>query len=99
MSQYQLTSNTREDLFSILDYISAENPAAANRVETFILESCDLLANTPFAGHLRRDLTDSPFVSGLFHSYPKYLIVYDPASNPLTIIRIVHAARNLARHI
>ena len=99
MSQYQLTSNAREDLFSILNYISAENPAAANRVETFILESCDLLANTPFAGHLRRDLTDRPVRFWAVPRYPNYLIVYDPASNPLTIIRIVHAARDLARHI
>jgi antitoxin ParD1/3/4/toxin ParE1/3/4 len=31
--------------------------------------------------------------------YPNYLIVYDPASKPLSIVRILHAARDLARHL
>jgi len=99
MSQYQLTSNARQDLFSILDYISADNPAAADRVESSILENCDFLAKAPFAGHSRQDLTHRPVRFWAVPRYPNYLIVYDPASNPLTIIRIVHAARDLAKHM
>ena len=99
MSQYQLTSNARQDLFSILDYISADNPAAADRVESSILENCDFLAKAPFTGHSRQDLTHRPVRFWAVPRYPNYLIVYDPASNPLTIIRIVHAARDLAKHM
>src|SRR6187551_3998006 len=99
MNQYQLTFNAKEDLLVILDYISADNPAAADRVEASIFESCDFLAKTPFAGHLRQDLTHRPVRFWAVPRYPNYLIVYDPASNPLTVIRILHAARDAARHL
>lgn len=98
MSQYQLTSLAKEDLFAILDYIAARNPSAADRVEAAILESFDLLASTPLAGHIRPDLTQHPVRFWTVTRFSNYLIVYDPSSNPLTIIRVIHAARDLPRH-
>jgi antitoxin ParD1/3/4 len=99
MSRYQLTSKAKEDLFAILAYIAADNAAAADRVETAILESCDFLASTPNAGHFRRDLTWRPVRFWSVPRFPNYLIVYDPAAKPLTVIRIFHAALDVARQL
>lgn len=47
----------------------------------------------------RTDLTHRPVRFWAVPRYPNYLIVYDPDSNPLTVIRILHAARDAARHL
>ena len=98
MGQYQLTTLAREDLFEILDYVADRNPSASDRLETAILESFDFLASTPFAGHVRPDLPPRPVRFWAVPRFPNYLIVYDPDSTPLTIIRIVHGARDLPQH-
>lgn len=97
MELYQLTVHAKEDLFAILEYISADNSAAADRVEMAILTSFDLLASTPLMGHIRSDLTPRPVRFWSVPRYPNYLIVYDPASKPLTVIRILHGARDVTR--
>ncbi|MGC2162874.1 MAG: type II toxin-antitoxin system RelE/ParE family toxin [Silvibacterium sp.] len=99
MDQYQLTSKAKEDLFAILDYIAADNPAAADRVEAAMLESCNFLASTPHAGHIRLDLTTRPVRFWCLPRFPNYLLVYDPASKLLTVLRIFHAARDLTQHL
>jgi len=52
------------------------------------------LAQSPLMGHLREDLTDEPV---RFWSVYSYVIVYDPETQPLQIIRILHSARDLRR--
>lgn len=44
-------------------------------------------------GHLREDLADPPV---RFWPVGAYLPIYDPTSEPLTVIRVLHGARNLA---
>lgn len=53
-----------------------------------------LLASRPRIGHARADLTDRPLK---FWSVYSYLIVYDPVSDPLTIIAVLHGARDVAK--
>ena len=52
------------------------------------------LANMPTLGHVREELRDETLrvlpVTGL-------LVIYDPTVKPLTIVRVVHAARDLGR--
>jgi antitoxin ParD1/3/4/toxin ParE1/3/4 len=45
-------------------------------------------------GHLREDLTDEPV---RFWSVYSYVIVYDPETQPLQILRILHGARDVRR--
>ena len=52
-----------------------------------------LLAAQPEAGHFRRDLTPLPVK---FWPVFSYLIVYDPAAQPLAIVRVLHGRRNVA---
>lgn len=92
MKSYRFAPAAKDDLFEIWAYIAGDNPAAANRVEREILEACLRLAARPDLGHYRRDLTDKP--ARFFPMRGTYLIVYDPATEPLEIIRILHGARD-----
>jgi len=48
----------------------------------------------PHLGHVREDVT----VTHLrFWSHYSYLIVYNPNSKPLEVVRILHGARDLHR--
>ena len=95
MEKYQITPEAVSDLFEIWNFISQDNPEAADRVEEAVFRACDLLADSPLAGRVRKDLTPLPFRFWVVHPYSKYLIVSDPETKPLQIIRILHGARNL----
>ena len=95
MEKYQLTPEAVSDLFEIWNFINQDNPEAADRVEEAVLRACDLLASSPLAGRVRRDLAPLPLRFLVVHPYSKYLIVYDPEKKPLQIIRILHGARDL----
>ena len=95
MTSFQLTPQAVDDLFEIWSYIGEENPESANRVEESILAACRTLAESPFIGVMREDLTRLPVRFWLVQPFPNYFIVYDPASEPLRIIRILHGARNI----
>ena len=44
---------------------------------------------------LREDITKAPLRFWTVQAFPNYLIVYDPASEPLQIIRILHSSRDI----
>lgn len=92
MSRYVFTSQAREDLFEISDYIAQDSAAAADRVISEIQRSASLLAERPGIGRLREDLADEPLrVWPVF----SYLVIYRPETQPLQIIRIVSGYRDL----
>ena len=95
MEKYRLTPEAVNDLFEIWNFISQDNTEAANRVEESILRACNLLADSPLAGRVRKNLTPLPLRFWVVQPYSVYLIVYDPAKQPLQIIRILHGSRNL----
>jgi plasmid stabilization system protein ParE len=95
MEKYELTPQAVSDLFEIWDFISQDNPEAANRVEEAVFRACDFLADSPLAGRVRKDLAPLPLRFWVVPPYSKYLIVYDPEKKPLQIIRILHGARDL----
>jgi plasmid stabilization system protein ParE len=95
MSRYQLSSLALQDIFDILSFIAADNPSAADRVEAAIFRACDLLAESPLAGRIRPELTALPLRFWVVQPYTTYLIVYDAEKDPLQVIRILHAARDV----
>jgi antitoxin ParD1/3/4/toxin ParE1/3/4 len=95
MSSYRFTSQAVDDLFAIWSYIARDSVEAANRVEDAIYKACDLLTEAPLRGHVREDLTKRPLRFWTVQAYPNYLIVYDPKTHPLQIIRVLHGARNM----
>jgi plasmid stabilization system protein ParE len=97
MKAYRLTPKAEDDFFTIWTYIAADNPDAADRLETELFHACQRIADKPDLGHCRRDLTEKPVRFFLVRG--TYLIVYDPASEPLEVIRVLHGARDVARHL
>ena len=95
MSRYEFTPQATDDLLDIWAFIARDNPEAADRVEEAVHRACDLLADSPLAGRMRKDLTSLDLRFWVVHPYSNYLVVYDPSKKPLQIIRILHGARDL----
>ena len=64
MNTYDFHPEVRRDLDEIWDFIAADNPAAADRLITEIVDAIDALVPFPGVGHKRPDLTGGPY--GLF---------------------------------
>ena len=97
MKAYRLTSKAESDLFTIWSFIAPDNLDAADRLETEIFHACQQVAEKPDLGHFRRDLTQKPV--RFFVIRGTYLIVYDPAMEPLEVLRVLHGARNVSRQL
>lgn len=97
MKRYQLTAAAENDLLTIWLYIAEDNPVKADEVENDLFDACQKLADRPDLGHFRRDLTDKPV--RFYTVRQNYLIVFNPASHPLQIIRVLHGARDAAVEI
>src|SRR5262245_9130840 len=90
--RFRFTPEAEAQLAEIVDFIAADSEDGARRVLNGIYEALDRLADMPQMGHLREDLTDRPLKFWRIYSY---LIVYDPASSPLSIIAVLHGARDV----
>lgn len=97
MTNYKFTPQAITDLFDIWSFIANDNPAAADRVEEAVFSAGDFLADSPLAGRIRTELTPLPVRLWVLQPYPHYLVVYDPETQPLQIIRILHTSRDLPR--
>jgi antitoxin ParD1/3/4/toxin ParE1/3/4 len=90
---YKLSSDAKDDLREIRAYY-LENAGA--RVARYVLgeiaDAMRFLARTPGAGHSRRDLTGEAVK---FWPVFSFLIVYDPATKPIGIARVLHGRRDL----
>jgi toxin ParE1/3/4 len=93
---YQLTIAARDDIREIVRYIrdTQRSPQNALLVAQRLKAKFRKLVRLPQLGHPREELHDPAarvvFVSGL-------LVIYDPTIKPLTILRVVHGARDLRR--
>ncbi len=90
---YRLTPEARIDLLTIWEYIARDNMTAADRVVSRLERAFYLLAAFPRKGHKRADVHSCEPV--LFSATGSYVVVYQPDSKPLIIVRIVHGARDL----
>jgi addiction module RelE/StbE family toxin len=84
--------SARSDLLAIVDYISDDNPDAAQRLLTEIIDKASQLAEHP-------RLYQAGRVPGtrevLVHR--NYIIVYAENERLITILRVLHAAQNWPR--
>ena len=95
MSEYQFTLPALDDLIQIWTFIVRDNSEAAARVEAAVLRACSFLADSPLAGQVRSNLTSLPLRFWVVQPYSNFLIVYDPATKPLQVVRILHGARDV----
>ena len=92
MKRFKLSPEAARDIRDIWTYIAEDNLPAARRVRLQILDACRQLAENPGMGHSREELTEKPV---LFWPVGSYLILYNPARQPIGIVRVVHAARDV----
>ena len=88
---YSLSDTAQLDYEEILEYIGNDNPFAARKVSTQFKTAFDQLADHPYMGHKREDLTLKPL---RFWPVGNYLVIYDPNASPLQIIRILSGYRD-----
>ncbi len=93
MKRYVLTRPAERDLDPIKHYlVERAGVPVSRRVIGEIRSAILLLSSDPGIGHVREDLTSLPVKFWPIYSY---LIVYDPITKPLEIIRIAHGAQDL----
>jgi plasmid stabilization system protein ParE len=92
MPRFVFTEEAETQLLEILGDLADESESAAVRVRDAIHDAVGKLAERPGIGHTRQDLTDRPVK---FWSVYSYLIVYDSESRPLTIVAVLHGARDV----
>ncbi len=94
MPGYLLSPEAQQDLQEIRTYyVKHASVGVARYVLREITSAFRFLAATPGAGHLRSDLTSEPVK---FWSVFSYLVVYDPATQPIGIARVRHTSQDLA---
>ena len=93
MKRFVLTKPAERDLDHIKRYlIEKAGPTVARRVMKEIGETLVALGSEPGTGHVREDFTERPLK---FFAVYSYLIVYDPQTKPVQIVRILHGMRDV----
>lgn len=92
MKPFILTPRAEQDVSDIWDYIAGDSVEAADRVLDALERALYKLAKNPGLGHVREELADRRHRFLLVHSY---LIVYRSETQPLQVIRVLHAARDV----
>jgi toxin ParE1/3/4 len=93
MASYVVTPLARADLDGIWDYVSGDNPAAADRLLERFRETFAILASHPSMGEARHELR--PGLRSF--SVRKYVVYFQVAEERLTIVRVLHGARDVRR--
>ncbi len=93
MKPYLLTTEAEQDMASIKTYLIAKGgrPLALH-VLARLRSSMRFLGKRPASGHARPELTAEPVK---FWQVFSYLVIYDPVPQPIRIIRVLHASRDL----
>ena len=93
MSAYLLTETAEQELREVLDYVAEDSGVdRALHVLGHLEDAFERLADAPDIGFHRHQLT-SPDVR--WWPVFRYLVLYDPESEPLAILRILHGVRDL----
>jgi len=93
VKRYRFSAEAQDDIDDFRLHLTKEGGArAARRVLGENRRALVFLAGTPGAGRLRGDFTDEPVK---FWSVFSYMIVYDPAAEPIGIARVVHGSQDL----
>lgn len=93
MKRFLLTREAERDLDQIKHFLLTETgPRVTRRVLQKLHLAMIFLAREPAAGHTREDLTDRPVK---FWNVYSYLLVYNPTTKPLVILRVLHGSRDV----
>lgn len=95
MSHYLVSDDAAADIDGIWDWIAEDNERAADELIREICETCARIAEHPGIGRPRPKWVRPSFRFFLVRN--NYWIVYDAERDPLEIIRVIHASRDIPR--
>ncbi len=90
-----LAPRARAELVEAARFLAQDSENAARGLRLAVGEAARLIGARPLAGRNRLDLAPERYRFWSLKRYP-YLIVYDAASQPPRIGRLLHMARDLA---
>jgi len=90
--RYQLTETAQRHVDEIGAFIARDSIDAALKVYDALEGAFAQLAAMPEMGHTREDLTQQRLK---FWGVYSYLVVYEPTSDPLTVVAVLHGARDV----
>ena len=93
MKKFDLARHALKDLQEIWEFVSEDSLTAADRLLEEFYQTFGQLAAMPGMGHKREDLTHR---NVLFWGLHSYLVIYR-ASQPLRVVRVIHAKRDLKK--
>ena len=93
MSSYRLSYEARQDYFDAFDFIAAHSPRAADKWEQKMLDAFEHLSEWPNTGRLLPEYAPDTV---RFWIAEQYLVIYDPSSDPVEIIGVIHGAQDMA---
>lgn len=96
MKKFIASKNVPFDLKEIFDFIAPHNKQAARKTVDDIYKKFHDIADNKYIGHKREDLTDKDY---RFLSVYSYMIIYDPNTSPVTILRVISGYRNTSKVI
>ncbi len=91
MRRLTLTPLAEQDLEAIGDYIAADNPTRAISFIRELRDQCQRIAANPTGYRLRPELSDD--IRSCAHG--KYVIFFAAAPEEVTVIRVLHGARDI----
>jgi plasmid stabilization system protein ParE len=95
LDPFQLAGDAILDIDAIWLYLlEKDGVETADRIVTDLFKGFYKLVEVPNSGHRRTDLTNRKV---LFYRVFSYLVIYEPGSNPLLILGVLHGKRNVAR--
>ena len=93
MKSFVVTKGAERDIDHIKQFlVEKAGPRIARRVLKDVRSALTLVGERPGVGHLREDLTSRPLK---FWPVYSYLVVYDPETKPVQIIRVLHSMRDV----
>jgi plasmid stabilization system protein ParE len=92
-----ITPTARRDIKAIWRYIARDSVYHAGKVAESIVETCYAAAEFPRIGHTRPDVTRRDVLFVPVRDYERYVIAYAAGSGAMTVLRVVHGARNLRK--
>ncbi len=91
----RFTREALADLRTAVEWISREDPAAADRLRITANEAAKSIGEHPIIGAVRTEFAPERFRFFVLRRFP-YLMVYEPDQDPPRILRVVHASQDLA---
>lgn len=94
-SSARFTREALADLREAVGWIAREDPITADRLRVAANRAAKLIGEHPAIGQVRLEFAPERFRFLVLQRFP-YLIVYEPDLKPPRILRVLHAAQDLA---